>query len=113
MALEHAKSGDPIDIRPLGAALPVSSSRALFRNDEVEVIREVLPAGRTVPCHTFPGPLTIQCLEGSAEIDLEDGPQRLQAGELLCLDGRRPYALRGMDEASLLMTFVRRPPAVG
>lgn len=109
MALDHARSGDTIDIRPLGDALPVSASRALFRNGDLEVIRELLPAGHSVPWHAVPGALSIQCLEGEAEVELEDGPRRLRPGELLCLDGGRPYALRGVDDAALLMSFVRKP----
>jgi hypothetical protein len=38
MALEHASSGEPIDVRPLGAQLAERKTTALFKARDLEVI---------------------------------------------------------------------------
>lgn len=41
MALPHARPGEPIDIRPLGVGLPAANTVALFKSDDLEVMRVV------------------------------------------------------------------------
>ena len=64
MALQHASSGDVIDVRPYGARIDGAQSIALFKSTQLEVMRLVLPAGHRMPPHHVPGEITIQCLEG-------------------------------------------------
>ena len=51
---------------------------ALFKTEELEVIRLVLAAGKSLPPHKVPGEITIQCLEG--RIGSGRGPPVLAAG---------------------------------
>lgn len=108
MSLPHPGPCEPIDVRPLGARLGDSSSTALFRTDDVEVMRLVLPQGKTVPEHHVEGEMTLQCLEGEIEVRTGAGTQRLQAGEMLYLFGHTPYSLAALENASLLMTMLRK-----
>jgi hypothetical protein len=55
MATAHASSGELIDIRPLGAALPQMASETLVRAEHLEVFRLVLLAGRFRPATTIGG----------------------------------------------------------
>ncbi|NEX61358.1 cupin domain-containing protein [Noviherbaspirillum galbum] len=109
MSLHHAESGEVIDIQPLGDKLPWAESVALVRTAEFEVMRMVLQQGKAVPEHRVPGDLSMQCLEGSVEVQAGGNHLTLGEGQLVFLKGNTPYALRALDHASLLVTMVRKP----
>ena len=107
MPLHHATSGEVIDLRVLGAELD-GPSTALVRTDDLEVMRLVLPSGKSVPTHQVSGEITLQCLEGAVEVQAGDDTLVLDAGKLVYLAGNVPYALRAMQDSSLLMTLLRK-----
>ncbi len=105
MAIPHAAPGEPIDVRPLGARLGQEKTIALFKSDHLEVLRLVLPAGKSMPAHKVPGEMTIQCLEGQVAVT-GDGPDTvLNAGELLYLRGHVVHGLSAREDASVLLTL--------
>lgn len=108
MSLHHATSGELIEIRPLGDKLTDSASIALVRTNDFEVMRLVLPKGKSIPEHEIEGELTLQCLEGSVEVDAQGQRQQLQAGQMIYLQGKTPYALSAPENASVLMTMLRK-----
>ena len=55
MALQHARQGQVIDVQPYGAAIRDAQSIALFKSDQIEVMRLVFPAGHHMPTHKVPG----------------------------------------------------------
>jgi nucleotide-binding universal stress UspA family protein/quercetin dioxygenase-like cupin family protein len=101
-----ARPGEVVDVRPLGSALPSAKTRALARTDELEVLRLVVPAGKEVPEHRAKGALVVQCLEGQVVFTAFGKPQDLRAGELLYLPAGEPHSVRGVQDASLLVTIV-------
>ncbi|MDR7149921.1 quercetin dioxygenase-like cupin family protein [Hydrogenophaga palleronii] len=109
MALNHLQPGEIANLRPTGADAVSSQSVALFKSEQLEVIRLVLPAGRAMPMHAVPGEITVQCLEGSIDFETPSGTQRLRAGQLVFLKGGEPHALTGVEEATVLVTIVLRP----
>jgi quercetin dioxygenase-like cupin family protein len=109
MSLHHAASGEIISVRPLGAKLQESPSIALLKAHQVEVMRLVLPAGKSVQEHQVRGELTMQCMEGAVELRAHGKTQLLRAGELMYLEGEVPYALHAIEPSSLLMTVVLLP----
>ncbi len=48
MAIEHAQSGEVIDIRPLAEKLSESKTHTLLKTEHMEVLRMVLPAGKVI-----------------------------------------------------------------
>lgn len=108
MALHHVTSGELIDIRPLGDKLVDTPSTALVRTDDFEVMRMVLPASKSIPQHQVEGELTIQCLEGTVELQAHDKTLPLRAGELVYLDGNVPHALYALENSSILVTMLRK-----
>ena len=109
MSLHHAVSGELIDIRPLGPSLRDTASTALVRTEDLELMRMVLPAGKSVPEHHLAGGLTIQCIEGTVELQAQEKLLVLQSGRMVYLAGDVPYALRALEDASLLVTILRKP----
>lgn len=108
MALQRPVSGELIDIRPLRDRLADTPSTALVRTDDFEVMRMVLPAGKSVPQHHVPGELTIQCLEGTVELQAHGKTQALRAGDLVYLECDVPHALYALENAAILVTMLRK-----
>jgi quercetin dioxygenase-like cupin family protein len=104
MALPHAQSGQIIDISPLGSRLRSTVSTALFKAEDLEVMRLVLLAGKEIPPHKVAGELTIQCIEGVVEVSSEQA-QTLEAGRMMYLRGDEVHSLRAIEDASLLLTI--------
>ena len=107
MALPHAAPGEIVDVRPLGDRLKQSVNTTLIKTDHTQVIRLVLPAGKAFPEHKVSGEITIQCLEGLLEVASPGRTQVLRAGDLLYLAGDDVHALKGLQDASALVTLLR------
>ena len=104
MALPHAQSGQIIDISPLGSGLRSAVSTALFKADDLEVMRLVLLSGKGIPPHKVAGEVTIQCIEGVVEVS-SDEVQTLEAGKMMYLRGDEVHSLRAIENASMLVTI--------
>ena len=105
MAIPHAASGQVIDIQPLAGQLLDARTVALFKSDELEVMRLIVPAGKTVPSHQVKGEITVQCLEGEVAFTAGGQTQTMKAGQLLWLAGGVPHGLTAVRDASLLVTL--------
>jgi quercetin dioxygenase-like cupin family protein len=105
MALSHASPGQALDVRPLGARLATGKTAALFKSRDLEVLRLVLESGKSLPPHKVPGEITIHCLEGSLDVELEDKTVRLVAGELVFLAGDAIHGVKAVADATALVTI--------
>lgn len=108
MAIEHAASGQLIDVQPLAGKLAESKTSALFKSHELEVMRLVLPAHKSMPMHSVKGEITVQCLEGEVQFNAGGRTQHMQAGQLVWLAGGVEHGLTALRDASLLVTIVLR-----
>jgi quercetin dioxygenase-like cupin family protein len=106
MAIPHASSGQLIDVQPLGARLRGEKSTALFKSEQLEVIRLVLPAGKSFPPHRVEGEVTIQCIEGEIEISVEGQGHVLRSGQMLFLSRSVLHGVHAVQDASALVTIV-------
>lgn len=106
MALKHAAAGEAVDLRPLGAHLSAAKTHAIVRTSSFEAVRLVVPAGVEIPSHRVPGRITLQCIEGHAQLGLSDATIDLRAGDWVYLDGDESHSVRGMEDASLLLTIL-------
>ncbi|HUY92013.1 MAG TPA: cupin domain-containing protein [Pirellulales bacterium] len=106
MAIHHAAPTEIIDIRPLGAKLKGSKTAVVVKTDALEVIRIVIPAGKQLPPHRVEGEITVQCLEGRIAFDADGAERELTQGEMLYLAGGATHALRGIEDASILVTIL-------
>jgi len=105
MAIPHARPGDKIDLHPLGPALETTRSHALFKSDDLELIRVVLLAGQEMPPHAVAGEITLQCIEGRIAFDCDAGVIELAAGQLVHSAAGEMHSLRAIEDASLLLTI--------
>lgn len=112
MSLPHAASGDVIDIRPLGNKLKDAISTALIKTEELELMRLVLPAGRSIPEHRVAGEMTLQCIEGIVEVHAHGKICILHAGHMLYLEGGQTYSMHAREDASLLHIILLKHPSL-
>ena len=106
MALQHASSGQVIALHRTGEDVTQFSSIALAKTDEIELIRLVLPAGKTMPEHWVKGEITLQCLSGEIAVEAHGRTATLHGGELLYLAGATPHAVRAVSDSVALLTIV-------
>lgn len=109
MALQHARSGDIVNLAPLGEAIATTATAAIIKADQLEVIRVVLPAGKEMRQHDTPGEITVLCIEGEVEFHTSSSAHLLAAGDFLHLQPRAPHSLRALKDASLLVTICLAP----
>ncbi len=106
MALDHAQPGQPIDVAPLGAALRESSTHAILKTRSLVLMRVVLRAGEALPPHNVRGELTLLCIEGAAEVSMDNGAScPLRASQLVLLPAQVQHAVRALEDTSLLLTI--------
>jgi len=106
MAIPHAKPGEVVDVRPLGSLLAASQTTTLVRAEQVEVIRLVVPAGKEIAEHKAKGEIVVQCLEGRVVFNAFGKAQNIVAGKLLYLPTGEPHSVKGIENASLLLTIL-------
>ena len=104
MAIPHARPGEAIDVQPLGARFAEERTVALFKSQNLEVMRLVLPLGKSLPPHKVAGEITVQCIEGCIDITAEGNSQVLRAGQLLYLSGNVLHAVVALQDSSALVT---------
>jgi quercetin dioxygenase-like cupin family protein len=106
MAIPHAKPGEVVDVRPLGSALALAQTKTVVRAEQVEVIRLVVPAGKEIEEHKAKGEIIVHCLEGRVAFTAFGKTQNLETGKLLYLPTGEPHTVKGIENASLLVTVL-------
>ena len=110
MAISHLSSGEVASLLPLGDMLEQTPTTALFKEERLEVMRIVLPAGKGMPVHAVDGPVTVQCIEGEVDLEMNEGHQILHTGDLIYLAAGVPHALTAFQNTSILVTVVLVSP---
>jgi len=111
MAIPHLKSGEVLRL-PRGASAPGAKTTTLVKTDGLEVLRLEVPAGKEIATHRAPGPITVHCLAGRVVFVAQERSQELDAGTFVFLAGAEPHSLKGIEDATLLVTIVLPPKDV-
>jgi quercetin dioxygenase-like cupin family protein len=85
-------------------------STVILRTSHMEVMRLHVGAGKHVPTYEAQGEIILLCVQGRVFVETLEERRELNTGQLLYLLVNEPFALRGAEESSLLIT-VLRPPA--
>jgi quercetin dioxygenase-like cupin family protein len=110
MAISHLSSGEIASMLPLGEALANTPTTAIFKDTHLEVIRIVLTAGKRMPKHAVDGPITVQCIEGEVDLEVDGTHRKVRAGDLLYLSGGVAHDLTAIVNSSLLVTIALLTP---
>src|SRR3546814_5447601 len=106
MALNHAKSGEIVDLHPLGGGLREAHTTALVKSESFEAVRLVVRAGAEIPSHHVSGSFTLHCIEGRVRLGLAQGSKELSAGQWVYFDGGIAHSVEGIKDSSLLLTIM-------
>jgi quercetin dioxygenase-like cupin family protein len=106
MAIPHAAPGELIDVRPLAERMSSAVTSTLVKTDRLEVIRLVMPAGKTIPPHRARGEITVQCLEGRIVFEALGQSHEMEAGQMLFLSAGDEHALTAREDATVLVTIL-------
>jgi len=104
MAIAHAVPGQAVDVQPLGSRLRETRTTALFKAADLEVMRVVLVAGKSLPPHKVVGEITVQCIEGLLDVTVDGKSHVLRPGQLLYLAGNVVHGVTALEDASALVT---------
>ena len=74
----------------------------------LKVVRLVVPAGKDIAEHSAPGDITVHCLAGAIDFSADGKTTRLGPGQLLYLGAGTRHALRGVEDAIVLVTAATR-----
>ena len=105
MALQHAMPAQVVNLSPSTSG----RSAALVKTDDFEAIRLVVASGAEIPAHQVPGRITLQCLDGHAEIGLDGQTVAMKAGDWLHLEGGASHSVKGLASSVLLLTILLKP----
>ena len=108
MAIPHAFPGQAVDVQPFGARLANERTVALFKSEDLEVMRLVLRAGKSLPPQKVSGEITIHCIEGAMDVTADGQSQVLRAGQLLYLPGAIVHGVTALEDSSALVTVALR-----
>jgi quercetin dioxygenase-like cupin family protein len=108
MAIPHARPGQAVEVQPLGTRLAQEKTVALFKSEDLEVMRVILLRSRSLPPHSVPGEITIQCIEGASDVTANGRSHVLQAGQLLYLAGGVTQGVTALQDSSALVTVALR-----
>ena len=105
MAIAHAVSGQVVDLIPVAGPLTESRTVALFKSPALELMRLVLPEGKTMAPHSVKGDITVQCLVGEVNFFAAGEVRRIKAGQMLWLEGGVEHSLTAVVDAQVLLTI--------
>ena len=111
MAQPHARSGEVVRLAPLGEQLPSARTTAILKGRQLEVVRLVLAAGKSLREHRAPGEITVLGLEGELEFGLPGTVHVLAPGDFIHLVAGEPHWLKARTDASVLVTICLAAPA--
>lgn len=109
---ERAGSYDLVDLHDSSAPDPTSTRpRLVLEESGYKVLRLVLLPGQRMPTHDHIGcHVSVQCLTGTAAVELDGETVLLAPGQMLCFAGesRVSPGNGGESECSMLITLVDR-----
>lgn len=108
MALPHAAPGQALDVLPAAGDPDGERTVALFKSQDLEVMRLVLSAGKGLPPHKVAGEITVQCLSGHLAVHTVQGAHELRAGQMLYLAREAVHDVRALQDSTALVTVALR-----
>ena len=73
MTKGHVESGEVINLNTLKDGMSKKSTFALAKTKDMEVIRMVIPRGKSITEHSVEGEISVQCLKG--EVIFQSGEE--------------------------------------
>ncbi len=109
MAISHAQPGEVISLTGDSSAPGMTGTKALIKTPRMEVIRLVLPRGKTIPRHQAPGEIIVQGLAGRVRFTTMKTTIEVENGQLFYLSAAEPHEVTAVEDCSFLLTILLTP----
>lgn len=109
MAIAHAQPGEVISLTGDSSATGMSGTRTLIKTPRMEVIRLVLPQGKTIPQHQAPGEIIVQGLTGRVRFTTMGTSIEVKNGQFFYLSAAEPHEVTAIEDCSFLLTILLNP----
>jgi len=106
MSIPKAMPNEIIDLMKGMDAIAEQKTTSLFKSNQFEVIRMMLPKGNIIAEHKAPGEITVQCLAGRIAFTSDGKTHELSPGQMLYLTAGQPHALEAKEHSSVLVTIM-------
>jgi quercetin dioxygenase-like cupin family protein len=105
MSHRIGRPGEVIDVGPSNSK-PSRAAATLVEGDEMKIVRLAVAQGKEIPPHTAPGTLLVHCVAGRVAFTALGRTCELHRDQLLYLPAGEPHSVKGLDDATLLLTIV-------
>jgi quercetin dioxygenase-like cupin family protein len=102
----HISEGEIVNLEELREDLDVSNTHALARTDSMEVIRIVIPKGKSIREHHVGGEIQVQCLKGNVQFSFDRKARTLKKGDWLFLGKGVSHSLKAEEDTVILLTIL-------
>ena len=82
-------------------------SRTLLKRAAGNVTLFAFDRGQELSEHTTPHDALLTCLEGSAEVYIQDEQHRLEFGDVILLPANVPHAVQASERFKMLLVMIR------
>jgi quercetin dioxygenase-like cupin family protein len=106
VGLSHAQAGQVISIAADESGAESAGTRTLLKTAHVEVIRLVLPQGKTIPAHRAPGEIIVHGLTGRVRFEALGRSLDIEKGQLFYLPAGESHAVTAVEDCSFLLTIL-------
>ena len=72
----------------------------------MELLRLVLPTGKSIATHKVSAPLVVHCISGEIEFTAISATHELEQGDLLHLTAAEPHSVTALENAVVLLTII-------
>ena len=110
MAIHHAAAGEVMKLR--SASDPEAKTAAIVKTKSFETILLIVRAGEHIAEHKVAGSMSLYCIAGETAIDTAGGTRHLHAGDWMYLEPGATHAVRGIIDASLILTVLFDRPTL-
>ncbi|MEZ6095355.1 MAG: cupin domain-containing protein [Pirellulaceae bacterium] len=95
-----------IEIRNHSTSILEHSKGKLFESGPMRLMRLVLQKGERIAEHRAPGDITVHCIAGEIEFEVDDEKARLSEDQLIHVADRKTHALAAIEDALVLVTMI-------
>lgn len=99
----ETQPGQLIDLHDIGTDQE-PKPKLLIKTEPINVMRLVLPAGKTIPEHKAAKDITVQCVAGKVEFTTAGETLTMTAGKILFLPPGQLHSLTAIDASIMLVT---------
>lgn len=106
MSLEHAVSGEVVNLSSVIEQAEPHHSRALVKSGRFETMIVQLAKGNKMDEHLLKGPLTVLGLQGTVNFQMNNGSTAITPNDWMFLDAGVLHSVEAPEDCAFLLTII-------